>query len=217
MSERLLDGLEAAFGARGIDCERDGSRLRIADSLTIEPRATRHNDTQVQVEFAIESPRLAGVPLLDTHAGAASAPGDAEVNALDKFLQGSFDVVVEALTPHGGASDEVDWEDWRAEGHAWRVCAGPLLCVATRTGARIQGFAEFFSRLEEAFVRNVGAGPHSIRVFLGAVDGENRGSEVLVDGVPWPVGQELLEIHDWSFPEGYASLRLLAIALPAGP
>jgi len=215
MSERLLDRLEAAFGARGVDCERGASSLALADGLTVEPRAVAHGDNQVQVDFAITSPRLAGIPLLDSYAGVGATADEAADNALDKFMQGSFDVVIEALTAQGGASDEVDWEDWRGATQAWRVCAGPLLGVATRSGAHIEGFAEFLPRLEELFTRDFPAGPHWLRVFVGAVDGQHHVSEVLVDGALWAAGQAALEAHGWGYPEGYASLRLLVIALPS--
>ena len=58
------------------------------------------------------------------------------------------------------------------------------------------------------------AGPHWMRVFLGALDGKHMGSEVLVDGEIWPAGQALLDAHEFTFPPGYASLRHLLIALP---
>lgn len=215
MSERLLDRLEAAFGARGVDCERDGALLRIADGLVVEPRVLPRGENQVQVDFAIDAPRLAGIPLLDSHAGVGATVDAAADSAFENFLRGSFDVVLETLTGHGGGSDDVDWQDWRGAAHAWRVCAGPLLGVATRGGARIEGFPEFLPRLEELFAGTMRAGTHWLRVFLGAVDGGHRISEVLVDGALWEEGQQALEAHEWRYPEGYASLRLLAIALPA--
>jgi len=39
---------------------------------------------------------------------------------------------------------------------------------------------------------------------------------VLVDGEVWPAGQQLLDAQTWNYPAGYASLRHLLIALPAG-
>ena len=74
-------------------------------------------------------------------------------------------------------------------------------------------FVEVGARLSR-FVETMAAGPHWMRVFLGALDGKHMGSEVLVDGEVWAPGQQLLDAHAWTYPAGYASLRHLLIALP---
>jgi len=218
MSELLLDYLQASFGDHGIDCERRAGLIQATDGLTVEPRVFPRDDVrgtaQVQVDFAIESPRLKGVPLLDSFAGVGNTRDDAERNAAGKFLQGSFHVIAAALTSHDCNAGPVEWEDRSVGAHAWRVCTGPVLMVASREGARIEGGAEFLPRLNALFIENMAPGPHWMRIFLGALDGQHTGSEVLVDGSLWPAGQQLLDAHAWTFPAGYASLRHLLIALP---
>jgi hypothetical protein len=218
MSELLLDYLQSSFGDHGIACERRAGRIHAPDGLTVEPRAFPREDVrgtaQVQVDFAIESPRLAGVPLVDSFAGVGNTRDEAERNAAGKFLQGSFHVVTDALTSHDCHAGQVEWENRSANGHAWRMCTGPVLMVASREGARIEGVAEFFPGLTALLVERMAPGPHWMRVFLGALDGKHMGSEVLLDGSVWPDGQQLLDTHPWVYPAGYASLRCLLIALP---
>jgi hypothetical protein len=227
MSELLLDALLKSCRSHGIGAERAGGLVRVQDGLTLEPRAfTRESaagstQVQVQVDFAVQSPRLGAMPFLDAFGGLGATREAAELNAFQKFMQGSFHVIAESLTTHtchpgDGESDPVEWENWAGEsGTAWRVCSGPLLILATREGGRIDGFAEFFPALTELFRARIAAGPHWMRLFLGAIDGGHVGSEVLVDGEVWTDGQRLLDAHPWTYPQGYASLRHLLIALPA--
>jgi|SRR3954468_889743 hypothetical protein len=213
MSERLLDSLQRAFEAHGLRSHIDGGRVSVQDGLTVEPRVHERGE-QVQVDFAVESPRLAGVGLLDSFAGVGADRDAAELNAFDKFLAGSFHVLVEALTDHRRGDAQVDWDDWSGVNGSWRVCMGPLFLLATRNGARLGGFDEFFPAVEREFCAKATAGPHWVRIFLGSLDGKHLGGEVLVDGAAWPETQAALDNHSWVMPEGYASLRLLLIALP---
>jgi hypothetical protein len=219
MSELLLDFLQAAFVGHRLACERVGGVLKVQDGLTLEPRVFPRDEVrgtaQVQVDFAVESPRLAGVPFLDSFAGVGDSPENAQQSAAGKFLQGSFHVLVEALTSHDCDAAPVEWEDWKGPVRRWRACSGPLLLVASREGARIEGFQDFFPQLNALFREQMAVGPHWLRVFLGALDGKHMGSEVLVDGEVWPAGQQLLDAQTWNYPAGYASLRHLLIALPA--
>ena len=218
MSEVLLDFLQASLAAHGLGCQRAGGTIRAQDGLTLEPRVfpreAVQGTAQTQVDFVIESPRLQGVPILDSFAGVGDTAENAEKNAAGKFLQGSFHVIVEALTTHSCDSEQVEWEEWSGTGHGWRVCSGPLLLIASREGARISGFEEFFPQLNTLFSQSMAAGPHWMRVFLGTLGGKHTGSEVLVDGEIWAAGQALLDAHAWVYPEGYASFRHLLIALP---
>lgn len=220
MSEQLLEYLQVSLTSHGLPCERSGNAIHAQDGLVIEPRVIPRDSVagtaQVQVDFAVESPRIAGLPFLDSFAGVADTPENAEKNAFSKFLQGSFHVIAEALTTHDCGQDQVEWEAWTGAGHAWRVCTGPLLLIGSRAGSRIEGFGEFFPRLTHLFSESMNAGPHWMRVYLGALDGKQLGSEVLVDGAIWPAGQALLDAHPFAHPEGFASFRNLMIALPQG-
>ena len=218
MNEQLLDALRAAFEAHGIRAAASGEAIRVQDGLVLEPRVFQRGSVQgtvqVQVDFAIESPRMNGTPFLDSFAGVGDTAESAEKNAFQKFLQGSFHVIAEALTHHSCDAAQVEWDAWTGAGHSWRVCAGPVLLLNTREGARIEGFSEFFPQLAELFSARMAAGPHWMRVFLGTLDGKHTGSEVLVDGEVWAPGQQLLDAHAWVYPPGYASFRHLLIALP---
>lgn len=219
MSEHLLESLQASFKGRGIDVQRSGATLRAKDGLAVQPRVHQRGTleggtVQVQVDFSIESPRMQGITLLDSFAGLGETAEKAEQNAYGKFLQASFDVVAAALTTHRGDTGEADWEDWSGAAGAWRVCTGPVLMVSTREGAHIEGISEFIPRLADLFGEKMPAGPHWMRVFVGALGGKHTGSEVLVDGAVWDAGQALLDSHPWVYPQGYASFRYLLIALP---
>ncbi len=218
MSERILEMLRTTFASHGLSASREAKALALSDGLVIEPRVfTREGVSgtfQVQVDFAIASPRLDGRELLDSFAGIGGSLESAEQNAFEKFLIGSFHVVVEALTTHECDSEQVEWEDWKGAAHGWRVCSGPLLTLATREDVGIEGYPRFHNRLAELYSREVPAGAHWLRVFVGAFDGQLAGSEVLLDGAPWGNAEQLLAEHDWVFPEGYASARHLLIALP---
>jgi Family of unknown function (DUF6348) len=219
MSETILDALCLAFTSHGLECERRDVAARIQDGLIIEPRVLLRDplngSERVQVDFQVESPRLGGTVLLDSFAGIGASLEEAEQNAFGKFLSGSFHVIAESLTDHHCSDGEVEWEDWPGIGHTWRVCSGPVLLIATHHGAQIEGFPEFFSQLSESFSNSMGPGPHWMRTFIGGLDGNRLGSEVLVDGAEWQEGAQLAEATAWNFPEGYASCRHLLIALPA--
>jgi hypothetical protein len=218
MSDWLLDALRESCTTHGLDCRIEDGALAIQDGLRLHPRVMArepaNGSARVQVDFHVSSPRLLGLDLLDSFSGIGPTPADAEREALGKFVQGSFDVIAGSLTSRRAEGDEVEWEDWEAANHAWRVCTGPLLMIATRPGARIEGFPEFFAALSELFRARWSPGPHWMRVFVGSLDGERKGFEVLVDGVEWHDGERLLAAHDWIYPPGYASLRHLSIALP---
>ena len=218
MSEQLLEFLQVSLASHGMKADRSGAAVHAQEGLVIEPRVFPRDSVggtaQVQVDFAIESPRLPGIRFLDSFGGVAGTAEDAEKNAFSKFLQGSFHVIVEALTTHDCDQDQVEWEDWSGAGHAWRICTGPLLLISSRPGSRIEGFEEFFPKLERLFGEAMDAGPHWMRVFWGALDGKQSASEVLVDGEAWPAGQALLDAHAFICPPGYASFRHLLIALP---
>jgi uncharacterized protein DUF6348 len=219
MSEQLLDALQAAFSGHGIAAERGAGLLRAEGGLTLEPRVFPREavggTAQVQVDFTVASPRLGPDPLLDSYAGVGATAEEAERNAFGKFLQASFHVIAETLTTHRRDDSQVEWETWTGAQHQrWQVCSGPLLMLATRGGARIDGFGEFFPVLAARFRETMPAGPHWMRLFLGSLNGQHSGSEVLVDGVVWDAGQALVDAHPWVYPEGYASLRHLLIALP---
>jgi hypothetical protein len=218
MNEQLLEGLRAAFEAHGIAAAANDGALLIQDGLVLEPRVFQRGSVrgtvQVQVDFSIESPRMNGIPFLDSFAGVGDTAESAEKSAVLKFLQGSFHVIAAALTRHSCDDGQVEWDDWTGPAHAWRVCAGPVLLLNTREGARIDGFSEFFPQLTELFCAGMPEGPHWMRVFLGTLDGKHTGSEVLVDGQVWAAGQQLLDAHPWVYPPGYASFRHLLIALP---
>lgn len=219
MSERILEMLRATFAAHGLPAERAGAALAITDGLVVEPRVfTREGVSgtfQVQVDFAIASPRLGGREFLDSFAGIGGSLESAEKNAFEKFLIGSFHVIAEALTGHVG-NEQVEWEDWPGAAYGWRVCSGPLLALATREDAGIEGYPAFFDKLSGLFRREADPGPHWLRVFVGSFDGRIAGGEVLLDGEPWAPAEQLLAEHGWTFPEGYASVRHLLIALPTG-
>src|SRR5690348_16076713 len=114
MSEWLIDSLEKACIGHGVGCTRQGQKLRAQDGLTLEARVVtrpRVNDlAQVQVDFVVESPRLTGLPMLDSFAGVGASPLEAQQNAFAKFMQGSFHVLLEALTTHRCDSEQVEWE-----------------------------------------------------------------------------------------------------------
>jgi hypothetical protein len=218
MSEWMLDALRATCITHGLDCRKEDGALAIQDDLRLRPKVTErepaNGNARVQVDFAVASPRLPGLDLLDSFSGIGASRADAEREALGKFLQGSFHVIAESLTSRRDPESDVEWEEWDGSSHGWRVCTGPLLMIATRPGARIDGFPEFFSDLSELFRARWQAGPHWMRVFVGSLDGERKGFEVLVDGAEWQEGGELLASHAWVYPPGYASLRHLLIALP---
>jgi hypothetical protein len=216
MSEWLLDALHESLAAYGAGGKVKGAVV-IGD-LTLEPRVAvrdaAHGAVHAQVEFEIRSPRLEGGPLLDSHAGLGATREAAERDAFGKFLQGSLHVIAGSLTSRGIDPEHVDCEDWTGALASWHVCSGPMLMTATRPGSRIDGFADFFEPLSELFRREMAAGPHWMRVFVGAVDGERKAREVVVDGTEWPAAERLLEQCRWAYPPGYASLRHLLIALP---
>lgn len=218
MEQTLLDALAACFTAHELRGEREGTLVRGPDGLTIEPRLVQRgtaNDTvQVQLDFAIGSPRMNGVPFLDSVSGVGHTQDLAVVNALQKFTHGSFHVITAALTERVTEAN-VEVEQWGEGGRAWRAFVGPLFLQATQHGARIEGCEQFIGALEELFIASMEPGPHWMRVFLGALDGQVMGREVLVDGAPWKPGLDLLDAHEFDYPPGYASFRNLLIALPA--
>lgn len=218
MSDWLREALKATCSAHGIAAEADGPGVQIRGGLVIEPDVVaRQHPTgkiHVQADFRVRSPRLGELPFLDSFSGLGATLDEAQRDAYGKFVHGSLHALVESLTTQSGAGDHVEWEEWAGPAGAWRVASGPLLMIATRADSRIEGYPEFFDALTPRIGAALSAGPHWLRVFVGAIDGGHVGSEVILDGQPWDEGQALLDGHAWSYPPGYASLRHLLIALP---
>lgn len=220
MSEFLTSAIDDAFRAHGIQSALAGSWVNVGDSLRIrastQVRTTAPDSVTIQLDVITESPTLGSAgPIVDSFAGLGATQLDAERNAFEKFLRGSFHVVAESLTAHKCDSEQVEWEQWKGHSGAWKVCSGPLLTQATVECKTQSQYGEVLHKIQDEFLHNAKPGPHWLSVFVGFLKGEIIGSEVLLDGKTWNTGISILRQAAWMPSEDYESIRHLLVALPA--
>jgi hypothetical protein len=218
MSQFVTSAIAAAFRAHGIATREAQSCVNVGD---LQIRAftrmgPRHSSSvTIQLDVVTEAPGLGPAsPIVDSFAGVGSTELDAEKNAFGKFLLGSFHVLAEALSPHQCDSEQVEWERWKSQQLAWRVCSGPLLTYATRECRTKGQYADVWQRIQQQFQSDAQHGPHWGRVFVGFLNGDLIGCEALLNGREWAEGAKILREAPWAASADYESLRHFFIALP---
>jgi len=193
----------------------DDGRLRL-DAEVFEQSATAERTT-ITLEVHAYAAVLGDQPIVECYAGVGDTRDQAIGNAFFKTLLGSFHVIIETLTSHRCDEGQVEVESWRGPDGAWEMYTGPVLSQGDDADGKHlkDGFPEFFAALQVMFEDTVPPGPHWVRVFLGAFNGEHKGSEVLLDNMPWEGAHDLLLDRQWQWPEEYQSFRMFFIALPA--
>lgn len=166
----------------------------------------------VQVDFVFHSSRLAkGRALVESFAGEGATLHDAVRHAFEKFLLGSFHVVLSAF--FGVTSEQVDWEDWSGPHGTFRVALGPLVQVGAAPPP--DAFAGLVGRAKERVVaRGLTREVHWLRLFH-ARSQRPTASEALFDGESWP--ELLADVEAWPFPpsDSWYSERCFFVLVPA--
>jgi hypothetical protein len=219
MSEWILSAISEAFRAHGIESKIESSCVEVGSALRVHPSTEVHKRepdiVTIQLDIRTEATLLGrSNPFVDSFAGIGATETDAEKNALEKFLLGSFHVVAEALTTHECGSEQVEWEDWKTRTTSWKVCSGPLLTQATVESRTKSQYGEVLSKIQDQFLRQSEPGPHWIRIYVGFLDGKMSASEAILDGEEWSEVQMILRQTAWAPSPDYESLRHILVALP---
>jgi len=221
LSATALQFLNHALNAHGIPSViKDGATRIIAAPLLLEPQVfdvptqtpAAALGALVQLDVRAESPHTAPRFILESFAGVGDSPAAALQDAIQKFLSGTFHVVVTALAGHHCESEQTEWLDWPGAGAGWRVCAGGFMVHGDATTD--SSYPEFFHELETLFRARASAGPHWVRVFVASLNGTLTAAEVMLDNEPWKAAEALVRKWNWQPPSGYRSLRHFFIALP---
>lgn len=170
---------------------------------------------QLVLEIYIFSPLMPVQPIAEAFVGLGDTRGEAIVNAFEKFLRGTFHVVIEALADHVCDQMQAEVEFWRRPDASWKVYAGPVITYSAGQSTLRSEFPKFSQGLEHLFSTTVSPGSHFVRVFIASHAGAVIGREVLLDNETWTQGEELLAAQDWQCGEEYQSLREVVLALPA--
>ena len=160
LSATALQFLNHALNAHGIPSViQDGATRIIAAPLafvtqvfdvpTQTPAAAL--GALVQLDVRAESAHTAPRFIVESFAGAADSPAAALQDAIQKFLSGTFHVLVTALAGHHCESEQTEWLDWPRADAGWRVCAGGFMVHGD--AATDSSYPEFFHELETLFPR----------------------------------------------------------------
>lgn len=221
MKESITDALVLAIEAHGLSVQREGDTLLVDEGRLILNADVFENDkaarTTVVLELQARSPLLGERPIIECFVGIGDSPEDASGDAFNKMLLGTFHVLVEALTRHACDDGQVDIEHWEGETTSWRAFVAPLLTHHSSTSALAGTYSTLFVGLQDLFRRTAPPGPHWMRVFVGAFDGELQACEVLVDNEPWEAGLSLLQSQAWQCQDEYQSVRHFVLMMPTTP
>lgn len=155
---------------------------------------------------------------MESFVGLGQTRDEAIFNGFEKFLNGTFHVLLETMCGHSCGEDQSDSMVWRTPGHSWNVCSSALLSGADPLGpAMARQCREFMQSLESLATDLLPDRIHWFRVFIGVFKGEIAAIEVLLDNENWARGEALARAWDWVRPEGYTSVRAFAVCSPAPP
>lgn len=222
MSERACESVLVAVQAHGLACVSHGDYFEVdAGNLWIRPDVYVKEENAAHVRVVLEvtavSHLIGDEPIREAFAGSGVSIEAATTQAFGKFLLGSFHVLIEGLTSHRCESAQAEIEQWGSDDGGWTVYSGPLLTQHSSGSLIGPDFAAFFSQLQVLFESEVLPGPHWVRVFLGVMDGEIAGGEVLLDNRTWEPAQRMLFEFPWRCSQEYQTLRHFMLALPRTP
>lgn len=165
---------------------------------------------QVTVRAAI----LGENEIIECFAGIGGTVEEAEKDAFNKFLMGSFHVILEALVPHSCSHAQAEIEIWKSPLAAWRVYSGPLLSQHSSTSVLSPDYGAMLNTIQTLFERSQSKQPHWVRFFIGVSGGTVRGGEVLLDNETWETAEKELFDFPWKTSAEYQSLRHFLLAIP---
>src|SRR4051794_10872770 len=164
MSDLIRDALSEALRRHGLTAQQMGAEIHAPDDLVIRPAVNLHSaepdSVTLQLDITTSSPLLAPREIADAFAGIGATRDAAEMNALAKFLLGSFHVLIEALSRHQCESNQVDWVSWHRPDYEWRVCMGPLLTHSLAEHTGNETYPAFIEKLRGLFLASAPPGAH---------------------------------------------------------
>lgn len=160
---------------------------------------------QVEVWLKLADGRL----ISDASAGRGTGPDEAEQDAWQSFVDGTFHVLLSGVLLLPGA-DHVEVEEWVIHGRRYRAVIGPALCRDVDVDGGIEGgwFPTLRAAIEEAGVEK---GLNWLRFFCAQFSGRVAELEVELNNEPWPAVAEKMRALPWPQAENYQSVRLFLV------
>jgi hypothetical protein len=143
-----------------------------------------------QVDFAVHHPDLATPWLVESFAGVGSTWQDAIGQGVATFERSVLHPLIAGLLDRTASTTQVDWQTWRHPTGDFDACLGRQLVLYS--DADLPPLAGVLDRLRDALAQvPLTHAIHSLRIFTCHQQGALVTNEVLLDGQPWPAGQDI--------------------------
>lgn len=215
----LPETLDALLFEHGLTVRREGSLCVLESGETFEPlvfpRELTRGRATLQLDVRARAPALGERVVIESFAGFGTTIDDAIRDAFDKFVLGSFHVILAGLVRETLGGQQIEWETWKGSAGAWRVCVGPLVVLyQPMDGLHLSDWMDTLQELVRS--AELSRESHWIRTFFAASGGETVGCEVLLDNETWPEAERRLADRAWPPSEASYGVRLFLWLAPDG-
>lgn len=222
MKNDVQPELLMAFTSHGVDAHMadqvvhvPAGALRVSSHVVLQQADA--TGEFIVLHVAVHFERLGARPLVESFVGLGSTRTEAVMAAFEKFLKGTFHVLLETLCGPDCDESQGEWASWPSPSNRpWQVCRTFLVTSSDDNGSVMcRQAADFVDRLGATLAADLAPDRiHWFRVFVGACAGEIMGLEVLLDNETWAGGQALAGEWDWVRPSAYTCVRVFAVCLP---
>jgi hypothetical protein len=206
----------ALFRGHGLHCElRDGWIVAAeAGGFAAQARIFIHSQTATfcSVQLDVEVRTTAGHRILESCGGFGRSRHEAIGDAIRGFCDGSFHVLVTALT--GRSCSHCEVETWAIGGVPRRVIIGPMVCRGTGPDGEVTQ-TEWFHAIRRGIQESsLPPGLHWIRLYHFERPPAGTINEVLLDNETWAEREAELGACEWPPPAGgFYSVRVFLMIM----
>jgi hypothetical protein len=209
--------LRELLEVHSVPCEFKGAELiagNMSASAWIVRKVSTNISNRLQLDIGIHSSLLGERVLIESFAGWGDDEAQAINAAWEKFSRSSFHVLLAVFIDNRQDDNQVEWETWKHNRNAWRVCMGPLFKISfSEEPLPDLSCGSLLDQLRDKLVLGVTRDSHWLRFYYMKRGDARVGSECLLDNEPWLEGQKIVD--EWNWPDGDYSIRLFLVLLPA--
>ncbi len=177
-----------------------------------QERAPQNGVYVVQLDVLFAGEPVSGGQIVHRFGGHGDSPEAAKQQAVERFLQLSFHPMLCAVGDHACEIDPT-WEAWTGAHGNWRVCLSPVILLGFEQPQDVP-LALLLDQLKAAFLEESHEGVQSADVFFAFMDGSVMQRSATLNNDEWSSGQRALDAWDCPAPPGYATGRMIMLAIP---
>jgi hypothetical protein len=206
----------ALFRGHGLHCElKDGWIVAVeAGGFAAQPRIFVQSQTAsfCVVQLDVEVRTTAGHRILESCGGFGRSRHEAIGDAIRGFCDGSFHVLVTALT--GRSCSHCEVETWEIGGVPRRVFIGPEVCRGTGPDGEVPQTDWFLAMRRSIQESSLSSGFHWVRLYHFECPTAETVNEVLLDNETWAELEAELGTCEWPPPAGgFYSVRVFLMIM----